>query len=244
MSNLLAQTKANIVKYGLQVIMVQRSEYQPSFAYSIGLFETYKQPEIICFGLPDTLGHAIINDVAALMKNGEVIQPYTNYNNVFKNSRAEFLPVEASNIACFFGAALNYYQELAFPALQLVWTDRKDLFPWEPGFEEEFRYEQPLLDRNADFKFSEPDTLAVFTTRQWIEDKKPILHVVHAHDGSWQFLTGDQLPDDIRTVALNEMVSGDKTLNELFNLDYGQAATREFVGGKWKRNNLPTEDEQ
>jgi hypothetical protein len=36
-------------------------------------------------------------------------------------------------------------------------------------FDEEFIYRQPLLDRNADFKFREADNLAVFTTRQWIE---------------------------------------------------------------------------
>jgi len=48
--------------------MVKGSDYYPSFAYSIGLFETYRQPEVICFGLPDKLGHEIINDVAELIK--------------------------------------------------------------------------------------------------------------------------------------------------------------------------------
>jgi len=48
---LLVRTKTNISNYGLQVIMVSGTDYSPSFAYSIGLFETYKHPEIICFGL-------------------------------------------------------------------------------------------------------------------------------------------------------------------------------------------------
>jgi hypothetical protein len=34
-----------------------------------------------------------------------------------------------------------------FPALQFVWTDRNNKFPWETGF----AYRQPLPDRNADF---------------------------------------------------------------------------------------------
>jgi hypothetical protein len=38
---LLVQIKTNIDKYGLQVIMVSGSGYSPSFAYSIGLFDTY-----------------------------------------------------------------------------------------------------------------------------------------------------------------------------------------------------------
>src|SRR5688572_14122973 len=143
---LLVQTKTNITKYGLQVIMVNGSNYSPSFAYSIGLFETYGQAEIICFGLPEKLGHEIINDVADLMKSGETIKAYTNYDNIFKDSRAEFLSVDNRNIDDYFGVALNYYNTTKFPALQLVWTDRKDKLPWESGFEEEFIHKQPLLD--------------------------------------------------------------------------------------------------
>ena len=240
---LLVQTKINIAKYGLQVIMVNGSDYSPSFAYSIGLFETYNQPEIICFGFSEKLGHEIINDVADLMKSGETIKAYTNYDNIFKDSRAEFLPVDNRNIDDYFGAALNYYDTIKFPALQLIWTDRNDKFPWESDFEEEFIHKQPLLDRNAEFKFREVRNLATFTTRQWIEEKKPILHVVHDDHGDWQFLTGDQMPSDIKIVALEKLVLCDKTLNEIFDLEYGEQAQREFVGGKWTRKKVEYDDE-
>ncbi len=232
---LLARTKDNIEKYGLQVIMVGSTDYFPSFAYSIGLFKTYKHPEIICFGLPDNLGHIIINDVADLIKNGESIWTFKNYDNVFKDSRAEFLPVDERNIEDYFGGAISFYDTTNFPALQLVWTDRNDKFPWEDNFEEKFLYDQPLLDRNAEFKFREAKNLGIFTTRQWLELDKQILRVVHDDDGDWQFLTGDQMPEDIRLVALEQMILKDKTLNEVFNLDYGQAADREFIGGKWTK---------
>jgi len=238
---LLVQTKNNIAKYGLQVIMVSGSDYSPSFAYSIGLFETYKQPEIILFGLPDKLGQEIINDVAGLMKNGETIKTYTNYGNIFKDSRAEFLPVDNRNIDDYFGAALNYYGTSTFPAIQLVWTDRNDKFPWEDNFEENFLHDQPLLDRNADFKFREAKNLGIFTTRQWLESDKPILRVVHDTDGDWQFLTGDQMPDDIRLVALEQMILRDNTLNEVFDLDYGYSSEREFIGGEWTKIKVEAE---
>ena len=238
------QTKSNIAKYGLQVIMVSGSDYSPSFAYSIGLFETYNQPEIICFGLPDKLGHQIINDVAELIKNGESIKTYTNYDNIFRNNRAEFLPVDDRNITDYFGAALNYYGKIKFPAVQLVWTDRNDKFPWEGNFEEKFLHDQPLLDRNADFKFREAKNLAVFTTRQWLELGKPILRVVHDTDGDWQFLTGDQMPEHGRVVALEEMVSKDKTLNEVFDLDYGYSMDRDFIGGEWTKTKLENEEDK
>ncbi len=75
---------------------------------------------------------------------------------------------------------------------------------WDIGFEDEFVYRQPLLDRNASFKFREAKNLGVFTTRQWLDEKKPVLRVVHDEDGDWQFLTGDQLQEDARIVALEQ----------------------------------------
>jgi hypothetical protein len=241
---LLIQTKANIDKFGLQVILLNGSAYLPSFAYSIGLFETYKQPEIICFGLPGKLSLEIINDVAELIRNGEAIKTYTNNDNIFRDSRAEFLPVDDRNIAEYFGAALNYYGNIKFPAVQLVWTDRNDKFPWEDNFEETLLHKQPLLDRNAEFKFREAKNLAIFTTRQWLDLGKPILRVVHDIDGDWQFLTGDQMPEDSRLVALEEMVIRDKTLNEVFDLDYGYSMDRDFIGGVWTITKLEDQEDK
>lgn len=139
--------------------------------------------------------------------------------------------------AVFTRAALNYYGKTKFPAVQLVWTGRNDKFPWEEHFEKKFLYVQPLLDRNADFKFREEKRLTVFTTRQWLELGKPILHVVHNTDGDWLFLTGDQMPDDIRIVALEDLVKKDQTLNQVFALDYGYSMEREATGRKWTRQN-------
>lgn len=240
---LLEQTKGNIEKFGLQVIMVGSTNYSPSFAYSIGLKKTYNHPEIICFGLPNDLAHGIINDVAKIIKNNESIESGKFYTEIFKDSRTAFLKVDVRNIPDYFGAALNYYEQEKFDALQLVWTDRNDKFPWEGNFEEEFLYDQPLLDRNADFKFNEPVNLTTFTTRQWLEEDKPILHIIHDDEGDWQFLTGDQMPEDIKIVALEELVKRDNTLNEVFDLEYGEEAERDFIGGTWKRSKLDYDEE-
>jgi hypothetical protein len=243
-NDLLEQTKLNITKFGLQIIMVTSTNYSPSFAYSIGLTKTYNHPEIICFGLPNDLAHEIINDVAEIVKNGEIIESGKDYSKIFKNSRATFLKVDKRNISDYFGSGLNYYENEEFNVLQLVWTDRNDKFPWEENFEEEFLYKQPLLDRNANFKFNEPKNLTIFTTRQWLEEQKPILRVIHDNDGDWQFLTGDQIPEDIKIVALEQLIKCDNTLNEVFDLEYGQEAERDFIGGQWTRISTKYEDEE
>lgn len=235
---LLEQTKLNIEKFGLHVIMVSSTNYLPSFAYSIGLTRTYNHPEIICFGLPNSLGHEIINDVTEIIKGGKIIESGKVYPEIFKDSRATFLKVDKRSIKDYFGAALNYYINEDFNAFQLIWTDRNDKFPWEDNFEEEFSYKQPLLDRNVAFKFNEPKNLTTFTTRQWLEEQKPIIRVVHDNDGDWQFLTGDQMPEDIKIVALAELIKRDDTLNEIFDLDYNEEAERDFIGGKWTRSKI------
>lgn len=242
-NELLEKTKLNIEKFGLQVIKVNSKGYNPSFVYSVGLWKSYNHPEIICFGLPVDLGHAIINDVAEIIKKDGRIKINEDYDNIFKDSKATFLKVDERNIEDYFGVALEHYKDKRFEALQLIWTDRNDKFPWEENFEKEFLYKQPLLDRNADFKFREPKNLTSFTTRQWLELQKPILRVVHDHEGDWQFLTGDQELEDMKIVALEELVLRDKTLNEVFDLDYGEAADRDSIGEQWKRSRIENEEE-
>jgi hypothetical protein len=155
-----------------------------------------------------------------------------------------FLNVDAKSIGDYFGTAIEYYQGKKFPALQLIWTDRADAFPWEPGFEEEFLFKQPLLDRNADFKYFEPGNLAVYTTRQWQEQQKPILQVVHDPDGDWQFLTGDETDEDARVVNLDQIIRSDLTLNDVFDLDYGEMAERAHVGAPWNRDEFEFDEEE
>lgn len=241
--DLLKQTKSNIDKFGLQVIMVPPTNYSHSFAYSIGLTKTYSHPEIICFGLPGDLGYEIINDLAEIVKNGEQIETGKVYTEIFKNSKATFLKVDKRNLQDYFEASLNYYENEVFEAFQLIWADRNDKFPWKKNFEEDFLYTQPLLDRNVDFKFNEPKNLTTFTTRQWLEENKPILRVVHDMYGDWQFLTGDQFSDDIKIVALEELIKKDKTLNEVFDLQYGEEAERKTIGGEWTISNIEIEED-
>ena len=237
------QTKSNIEKYGLTVIILEATEYLPAFAYSIGLWKTFNHPEIICLGLTTKNLHALINDVAELVKQGQIIKSNKIYDNFFNNSDTQFVKVDKSYLTHYFGSAINYYNPEQFPALQFVWTDRKNKYPWDIDFEEEFKYRQPLLDRNVDFKFREEKNLGIFTTRQWLELDHPILRVIHDEDGDWQFLTNDQMPDDIKLVALEQMTLKDITLNEIFDLDYGEEAERKFLGAEWTRATTQDHDE-
>jgi len=222
--------------------MIEESDYLPSFAYTIGLWKNYKHPELISFGLTLNTLHLILNDAGDMIKGGQMISFDKIYDNFFENSSTRFLNVDKRNIGDYFGYGISYYKNENFPAMQLIWTDRNNKFPWEEDFEEEFNFKQPLLDRNAEFKFREEKNLGVFTTRQFLDLKKKILRVVHDHNGDWQFLTGDQFLKDIRLICLEDMINADGTLNEVFNLEYGEVAERKSIGGEWIRKTF-NEDE-
>jgi Domain of unknown function (DUF4262) len=232
----------NIENYGWTVMLIEATEYLPSFAYTVGLWKNYNHPELISFGLTTKTLHSILNTGAELVTGGQYLQVGRDYDDFFENGISQFIQVDPGNLKDYFGYAISFNNTNDFPALQLVWTDRNNKFPWDKGFEEEFIFRQPLLDRNADFKFREDRRLAVFTTRQWIEKKKPILRVVHDEDGDWQFLTGEQMPEDINIVALEQMTLRDPTLNDIFNLDYGEAVERNFIGDKWIRSSVESDE--
>lgn len=179
----------DIVKYGFEVIMVPQTNYLPSFAYTVGLWKSYKHPELISLGLPiDTL-HTMLNTVAfEVIKKEKLIEIGTNYHDILEKYPVQFLTVDKRNIPDYFGQAISYYQTVDFPALQLIWPDDKGIFPYESDFREDLIYLQPLLDRNADFKFREDKLCPVFTTSAWIENQQPIVEVIHDKEGHWFFL--------------------------------------------------------
>jgi len=226
---------SDIEKYGFGVIMVPQTDYLPSFAYTVGLWKSYKHPELITLGMPIDILHTVLNTVAFEgVKKGKSIEIGKNYRGVLEKHPVQFLTVDKRNIPDYFGQAINYYQTADFPALQLIWPDDKGVFPYETNFREDLIYLQPLLDRNADFKFREDKLRPVFTTSAWLESQEPIVDVIHDKEGYWFFLPLGE--PDWKMVPLEELVKADPTLNDVFNLDYGESANREFIGGQWQRD--------
>jgi hypothetical protein len=123
-----------------------------------------------------------------------------------------------------------------------VWPDKQALFPWEEDFNSDWKFKQPLLDRDNNFKFREERNAAVFTTRQVLEGL-PILQVSHETDGDWLFLCGTTTDlNDFRIACLQEITKRDDTINELYEPKYGWAAWREVVGGKWQKEENEVEE--
>lgn len=230
--------KRNVSQYGWHVAKFEATEYLPSFAYTIGLWKNYNHPELISFGLtPETL-HSILNVGGDLAKEGNKLTSNLESENILENSKAFILEVDKQNLKDYFRYGI-WFNQGEFPAYQIVWTDRNHKYPWEDNFEEEFKYRQPLLDRNSKFKFREEKNLGVITNKHFIEEGSPILYVEHDNEGDWIFLTGDEwLTSDAKLVCLEDMIIKDNSLNELFNLDYGEYAQRKTPNDNWERSKL------
>jgi hypothetical protein len=51
----------NVEKYGWHVVLITGDKDTPGCAFSVGLYHTFKHPEIVIFGLPKDRMHAFIN---------------------------------------------------------------------------------------------------------------------------------------------------------------------------------------
>ena len=118
-----ANDKALLTKlerWGWYVIKVGASESAPSFAYSLGLYENFKHPEIIIFGLDFEIMHQIINDAGKHIREGQKYADGERYGDLLRNYACEFRRVNPSRYRGFLNYTLWYYGDAQFPALQLI----------------------------------------------------------------------------------------------------------------------------
>lgn len=225
----------NIAEHKLFVAYIDTDGYCPRFGYSIGLYKGFNHPELILIGLDAESTNAIINNIKDEIEKGTKFIEGVNYPDFLIGFPIQFIKVKKEYYPDYLGYAGWYNDEsINFPTLQIVWPDKEGNFPWDENFNENFKFKQPLLDRNTDFKFLEEKSLGVYTTSEVLEGK-PILFVYHNEDGDWQFHSEED-PDlnKSKLVCLEELVKKDLTLNEVYYLNYGESAERKSIGEDWK----------
>lgn len=225
----------NIEEYGLHIAFIESDGYCLKFGYSIGLYKAFNHPELIVIGLDLESTGAIINNIKDKIEKGTKFLEGINYPDFLHHHPVQFVDVKKAHYPDYLGYAGWYYDNsLNFPTFQVVWPDNEGLFPWEAGFNEKFKFQQPLLDRNTSFKFLEERNLGVFTTSEVLEGKC-IKYVYHNEDGDWQFHS-EQEPNlkNARMVCLEDLVKKDPSLNEIYYLNYGESAERAEIGDAWK----------
>jgi hypothetical protein len=233
----------NIENYGCHLTLIEPDNYLPGFVYSIGLFKKFRHPELICFGLKTDVMAAILNHACDLIKNGEILTTNKLYSGFLEGYKIQFLQVDRDYYPNYVGYAGWFYDmTIEFPLFQLVWPDKQHNFPWDTNFNPDWKFKQPLLDRNTGFKFYEKRNLGVFTTKQAFNGD-PILYVYHNEDGDWQFHTSlePNLGDSMH-VCLEEIIKLDPTINEVYHLQFGWRAWRDTKESEWKCEEHPDDE--
>jgi len=141
--------RETIAKHGVFIQGVFPTQDSPTvpFAYSVGIPTTVPSAaELIVMGLDPNTGAQIINSVLARLQTGETFADGQQAKGLIKKFTLAFRTVAKENYDGYVTAAQAYHQSRNdWPLLQIVWPDTKGRFPWQNGFEERFRDQQPLL---------------------------------------------------------------------------------------------------
>lgn len=245
------QTKSHIEQFGLSVIHVSEDEIGPAFSYSVGLFQTYQHPEIIMFGLPQESMQIIINNFAYEIESGTTYRPDELYGDILPDYDCILKMVPSEWYDDYVGQAQRFYQGSSFQLLQCVWPDLNHKFPWQPGFNANWRNRQPLLygpygtdpcvNMHSPWPFLEPKNTASFTCKRLLGGEGSLCRVTHDYpDGDWQVLDDcdHTLLQEASLVGLSELVDRFPELLQLADLPLGWGADRDAGTGLWSRSML------
>jgi hypothetical protein len=95
----------------------------------------------------------------------------------------------------------------------------------------------PLLlgcSGSSTWKFSAPPSTLVITQRLVVQQKQPILYVIHTSEGDWRFLADATLQlDPVMEVSIRDLVAIDSTIIDIAYLKKGWSAWRADKASPW-----------
>lgn len=141
------KTLDDIAKYGCHVIYVLPEAELPPFAYSVGIQQSFRAPELVVIGLKQPISHAIVNNYTSRIKDGERFHSGQRVSGFVAGFECEFRSVDRSHYREYFGWDIWLYAGHDFDVLQLVCPDTAGNWPWATEASEWFRNWQPILDR-------------------------------------------------------------------------------------------------
>jgi hypothetical protein len=126
---------ADVEEYGWHCRHIHDEGRLPYWTFTIGVFQTWQHPELVVFGLRDTVAHDLLNQLVERVKAGETFGPGRDYDDVLESFGCRFVRVDAQWYSPFLGYAQWFYEtEDGFPVLQLVWPDEQGRYPWDEGY--------------------------------------------------------------------------------------------------------------
>lgn len=131
---------SDVERFGWHVVHINEDEEGPGFSFSVGFYYTLQQPEILIMGLKQEVAHDLLRIAYVQMRGGRSFKPFERYSDFAQGCDCAFAPIGIEHYREHLGYAMWFYRSLPnpFPALQLIWPDKRGRFPWENGFDERF----------------------------------------------------------------------------------------------------------
>lgn len=138
---------ANVGKYGWHCTSVSGglANVGAGFAYTVGLFHTYRQPEFIIFGFDPWIAHGILGILAEAAAAGRMYALDKPCAALVENYDCVFVEVPRSRFNDYVFSASWFYAGRDFPLYQVIWPDREGRYPWNEGATPDPWHEQPVL---------------------------------------------------------------------------------------------------
>lgn len=135
----------DIEKFGWHVLKVSEDDQGPGFCFSVGLFKTFKHPEIFIIGLKADLAHVLINNIGEEIRRGMNYKSGVFYPEIIDGFDCLMIEISQKYYNEYLGYANWYYKDKEFPVLQCIYPTVKGAFPWQKEWPKEIKDLQPIL---------------------------------------------------------------------------------------------------
>jgi hypothetical protein len=137
----------DIDEFGVHIVHVAEDGDAPGFSFTVGLWHSFQQAEVLVFGLPEEVAHDLLDSLADEAAEDKKFLPDTRHDGVLIGYPVRFVAVPKERYAERLGAAVWAYEGDGFPCVQLVWPDKQGRWPWENAVRDGFAESQPVLGR-------------------------------------------------------------------------------------------------
>jgi hypothetical protein len=139
------EAAAHVRKTGWTSIGIMPGTRTPGWAFSVGLWHSYRAPEVSIFGLllPDMQQR--INRAGRLVRDNKPFGLDIEVDGILDAQPVVAKPVHPGWYTTLFGFGVGFYHGAIPPFVQLVWPDSHGIFPWQPGCGARCRTAQPQL---------------------------------------------------------------------------------------------------
>ena len=140
----LEEVRRRVREQGWDVVSVPARDGIPRYSYTVGLSRRGLS-EFIVFGFSPDLARPALGDLAQRARDGERFPSGVGLEDILPGMPAVLLDVPETEARHYLAAAREHAPR-TLRALQIVWPDGADRFPWQHGYDDAFRARQVILN--------------------------------------------------------------------------------------------------